>query len=240
MNTKYSWTPQTNLTGWISISSVQVLAITPVCWFKIFSKKGFGKKLVFTLLLIPLAITVLPRRHFSSSACVMLVPPFDYPWRHQRSRESPLWRSTHLPNSEIFISQNNAFFIVTAHVVKDAVDAAELYKIMIRSLVVWYQPHEKSIPNIFNGCCAWRWSDSVTQCRICGIATDLRVKSVGGCSSAEMRRPAIRSTAHSPILGDWDRRGEDSGTSICRWYCAVWGIGDWVVTFVRDYLAGIR
>ena len=34
---------------------------------------------------------------------------------------------------------------------------------MIRSLFVWYEPHEKSIPNIFNGCCAWRWSDSATQ-----------------------------------------------------------------------------
>ena len=34
---------------------------------------------------------------------------------------SPLWRSTHLPNSEIFIARNNAFFIATAHVVKDAV-----------------------------------------------------------------------------------------------------------------------
>ena len=34
---------------------------------------------------------------------------------------SPLWRSTHLPNSEIFNARNNAFFIVTAHVVKDAV-----------------------------------------------------------------------------------------------------------------------
>ena len=33
---------------------------------------------------------------------------------------SPLWRSTHLPNSEIFIARNNAFFIATAHVVKDA------------------------------------------------------------------------------------------------------------------------
>ena len=34
---------------------------------------------------------------------------------------SPLWRSTHLPNSEIFIAWNNAFFIATAHVVKGAV-----------------------------------------------------------------------------------------------------------------------
>ena len=33
---------------------------------------------------------------------------------------SPLWRSTHLPNSEIFIARNNAFFIAIAHVVKDA------------------------------------------------------------------------------------------------------------------------
>ena len=34
---------------------------------------------------------------------------------------SPLWRSTHWPNSEIFIDRNNAFFIATAHVVKDTV-----------------------------------------------------------------------------------------------------------------------
>ena len=34
---------------------------------------------------------------------------------------SPLWRSTHLPNSEIFIAWNNASFIATAHVVKDVV-----------------------------------------------------------------------------------------------------------------------
>ena len=36
---------------------------------------------------------------------------------------SPLWRSSHLPNSEIFISNKNAFFIVTVHIVTDAVDA---------------------------------------------------------------------------------------------------------------------
>ena len=34
------------------------------------------------------------------------------------------WR-WHLPNSEICIAQNNAFFIVTAHVVKDAADASD-------------------------------------------------------------------------------------------------------------------
>ena len=33
---------------------------------------------------------------------------------------SPLWRSTHLPNSEIFNARNNAFFIATGHVVEDA------------------------------------------------------------------------------------------------------------------------
>ena len=32
------------------------------------------------------------------------------------------------------------------------------------------------------------------------IATGLGRKLVGGCYSAEMRRPAIRSTAHEPIL----------------------------------------
>ena len=41
-------------------------------------------------------------------------------------------------------------------------------------------------------------------------------------------------------VGDWDRRCEDSGTRICRWHRAVWGIRNWVVTFARDYLAGIR
>ena len=35
----------------------------------------------------------------------------------------------------------------------------QLFKSMIRSLFVRYEPHEKSIPNIFNGC----WSDSATQ-----------------------------------------------------------------------------
>ena len=39
----------------------------------------------------------------------------------------------------------------------------KLFKSMIRSLFIWYEPHEKSIPNILNGCCAWRWSDSATQ-----------------------------------------------------------------------------
>ena len=33
---------------------------------------------------------------------------------------SPLWHSTHLTNSEIFIYQNNTFFIATAHDVEDA------------------------------------------------------------------------------------------------------------------------
>ena len=32
------------------------------------------------------------------------------------------------------------------------------------------------------------------------LATGLGKKPVGGCYSAEMRRPAIRSTAHDPIL----------------------------------------
>ena len=83
-------------------------------------QNDFWIKLVFTLLLIPADITVLPMWRFSSRARVMVVPPVTssevtwFTW-------SPLWRSTHLPNSEIFIARNNAFFIATAHVVKDAV-----------------------------------------------------------------------------------------------------------------------
>ena len=61
---------------------------------------------------------VLPMRRFSSHArtrdgcapfrsAVMSSEVMWITW-------SPLWRSTHLPNSEIFIDQNNAFFIATA------------------------------------------------------------------------------------------------------------------------------
>ena len=35
------------------------------------------------------------------------------------------WHATHVLNSEIFISQNNAFFIVTTHAVKNAVDTTD-------------------------------------------------------------------------------------------------------------------
>ena len=35
------------------------------------------------------------------------------------------------------------------------------------------------------------------------IAIGLGRKPVGGCYSAEMRRPAIRSTEHDPILSSW-------------------------------------
>ena len=38
---------------------------------------------------------------------------------------SPLWHSIHLPNSEIFIAQNNEFFIATRHIVQDAADATD-------------------------------------------------------------------------------------------------------------------
>ena len=51
-------------------------------------QKDFWIRLVFTPLLIPVDITVLPMRRFPSHARVMVVPPFDHPWRHQRSRES--------------------------------------------------------------------------------------------------------------------------------------------------------
>ena len=87
-DTKYPWMPQTHLTDWIFISLVWIWAITPLCWFTIFSKNDFWIKLVFTLLLIPTDITVLPMQRFPSRARVMVVPPFDHPWRHQRSRES--------------------------------------------------------------------------------------------------------------------------------------------------------
>ena len=88
MDTKYPWMSQTHLMGWSFISSVQVWAITPLCQFTISSKKDFCIKLVSTLLLIPADITVLPMRHFLSRARMMVVPPFDHTWRHQRSHES--------------------------------------------------------------------------------------------------------------------------------------------------------
>ena len=48
------------------------------------------------------------------------------------------------------------------------------------------------------------------------IATGLGRKPVGGCYSAEMRKPAIRSTAHEPIL----RRGTEMEGLVnreCHW-----------------------
>ena len=75
MDTKYSWKPQTHLTGWIFISSFQFWVITPLCRFMIFSKKDFPMKLFFTLLLILTDVTVSSRRHFSWRECVMVVPP---------------------------------------------------------------------------------------------------------------------------------------------------------------------
>ena len=116
--------PQTHLMGWSFISSVQVWAITPLCRFMIFSKKDFWIKLVFTLLLILADITVLPMRHFSSRARVMVVPSFDHPWRHQRSCES----CDHHYDAQLIyriqkslLPRKKAFLIATAHVVKDAV-----------------------------------------------------------------------------------------------------------------------
>ena len=87
-------------------------------------QKRLWIKLVFTLLLIPADSTVLPMRCFSLCARVMVVPPFDHPWHYQEVTWitwSPLWCSTHLPNSEIFNARNNALFIATVHVVKDTV-----------------------------------------------------------------------------------------------------------------------
>ena len=85
---KYPWMPHSHLTDWIFISSVSIWDITPLCRFTIFSKNDFWRKLVFTILLIPADITVLPMQRFSSRARVMVVPACDHPWRHQRSRES--------------------------------------------------------------------------------------------------------------------------------------------------------
>ena len=60
----------------------------------------------------------------------------------------------------------------------------QLFKSMIRKLFIWYEPHEKSIPNIFNGCCAWRWSDSATQ---------------GGVSSSRYRQRAGPDSRNDPL-----------------------------------------
>ena len=84
-DTKYSWMPQIHPTGRISISSVQVSAITPVSVHDIQQK---GLILVFMLLLIPMDITMLPRQRFSFRARVIIVQPFDHLWHHQRSHES--------------------------------------------------------------------------------------------------------------------------------------------------------
>ena len=40
------------------------------------------------------------------------------------------------------------------------------------------------------------------------------------------------------VLGYRDR-SDNSDANLCRWY-AMWEVGHWVVTVVRDYLAGIR
>ena len=93
------------------------------------SKKDFWIQLVLMLLLTLTDITVLPRWRFLSRARVMVVPPlFRLPVTSSEVTWitwSPLWCSTHLPNSEIFIAQNNAFFIATAYVVKDAADTTD-------------------------------------------------------------------------------------------------------------------
>ena len=64
------------------------LSYHSLCLFTIYSKNDFWIKLVFTILLIPADSTELPMQRFSSHARVMVVPTFDHPWRHQRSRES--------------------------------------------------------------------------------------------------------------------------------------------------------
>ena len=122
--TKYSWKPKTNLTGLISISSVRVLAITPVCRFTIFSKKGFWIKLVFTILLIPDGHDCVANATLFDACLYDGCATFRSPVTSSEVTWitwSPIWHPTHLPNLEIFIAQNNAFSIATAHVVKDAV-----------------------------------------------------------------------------------------------------------------------
>ena len=72
----------------------------------------------FTSLLIPADITVLLSVACTCDGCATFRSPVtssEVTW----ITWSPLWRSIHLPNSEIFIAWNNAFFIATAHVVKD-------------------------------------------------------------------------------------------------------------------------
>ena len=68
------------------------------------------------------------------------------------------WCLTHLPNSEIFIAQNNAFFIVTGHVVKDAVDAEwvwdnngytiQHYDVIPFEHVLWHNTMHELVMNI--------------------------------------------------------------------------------------------
>ena len=63
------------------------------------------------------------------------------------------------------------------------------------------------------------------------VATDLSVKSVGGCDSAEMRRPAIRSTAHSPIplpstnspTPLYLRHKTPPTCTLTHWWFSMWG-----------------
>ena len=63
------------------------------------------------------------------------------------------------------------------------------------------------------------------------IATGLGRKPVGGCDSAEMRRPAIRSTAHVPILA---RHWLDRGHGIDSWECAKWQSTIWLLNLNDD------
>ena len=80
------------------------------------------------LLLIPTDITVLPRRHFSSGARVMVMPLFDHPWSHHKSRES----RDHLYDAQLtyrihkfLLPRTMHLFIATAHVVRDTADATD-------------------------------------------------------------------------------------------------------------------
>ena len=81
----------------------------------------------------------------------------------------------------------------------------QLFKSMIRSLFVWYEPHEKSIPNIFNGCCAWRWSDSATQGGvrwgryICVKWEISNFTSVNGCNMSYIEIPNFPIACHCQV-----------------------------------------
>ena len=111
-----------------------MIAITPVCRFTIFSKnrdmedkKGLWNKIslyAFThpdgCHLIAKATLFVTSMHDGCATFQSPMPASEVTWMW-----SALCCSINLPNSEIFIAQNNAFFIATVHIVKDAADATD-------------------------------------------------------------------------------------------------------------------